>query len=130
MTRLRACLKHHSWLLALVVLTALSLRMLIPAGYMVRTAPDRIAVSLCTAHGTDTIYIERGPSSQDRQGEDAAKRCAFGDLAVPGLPAVPPLELAAALAFILALWLAQVAPLRLTQAGYLRPPLRGPPSHA
>jgi hypothetical protein len=128
-TRLRAILKHHTWLLALVVLAALAVRSLIPAGYMVDAGPDRLAVSICTAHGPSTMLIEV-PSSKGTAdpSEDAAKRCAFADLALPGLPAVPPLELLAALAFILALWLAQAAPLRLSQAARLRPPLRGPPS--
>jgi len=129
-TWLRAFSRRHSWLLALAVLTALALRMLVPTGYMVRVEPDRVAVSLCTAHGTETVYIDRAPGKQDqdRKTGDAAKRCAFADFSVPGLPAVPLLELAAALVFILALWLARVEPLRLADASRLRPPLRGPPS--
>jgi hypothetical protein len=129
-TRLRAFVKRHYWLLLLAVLTALALRILVPSGYMIQTAPTRVAVSICTAHGTEMVYLDRGKGidDQERKDRDAANRCAFADLAVPGLPGVPPLELALALAFILALWLAVADPLRLAQSTRLRPPLRGPPS--
>jgi hypothetical protein len=116
------------WLLLAAVL---GMRAFLPQGYMVTTGLDRIAISICTGQGPVTILVDKAHGSGHSQddGPDAAQHCAFADLTVPGLTSVPPFELALALAFILVLWLAEVAPLRLALAGRLRPPLRGPPSH-
>jgi hypothetical protein len=115
----------------LLLAAALGMRAFLPQGYMVTAAPDQIAISICTGQGPATILIGKaqGSDHSKKDGRDAAQRCAFADLTVPGLAAVPPIELALALAFVLALWLAEAAPLRLRQVGRLRPPLRGPPSH-
>jgi len=113
----------------LLLAAALGMRAFLPQGYMVTAGPDQIAISICTGQGPTTILIGKAQGSDHSQDEqDAAQRCAFADLTVPGLAAVPPIELALALAFVLALWLAEAAPLRLRKVGRLRPPLRGPPS--
>jgi hypothetical protein len=116
----------------LLLAAALAIRAVMPQGYMVTMAPGQIAISICTGQGPSTILIGKAQGSDHsddgHDGQDAAQRCAFADLTVPGLPAVPPIELALALAFVLALWLAHAVPLRLHRVGRLRPPLRGPPS--
>lgn len=116
------------WLLLAAIL---GMRAFVPQGYMVDAGQDEIAISICSGHGAATVLVDTADGADHSQGDnqDAANHCAFADLTVPALVAVPPFALALALAFILALWLAEVPPLRLVEAGRLRPPLRGPPSH-
>ncbi|MBN9504545.1 MAG: DUF2946 family protein [Altererythrobacter sp.] len=120
--------RSRTWLWLLLA-AALAMRAFVPQGYMVTAGQDQIAISICTGQGPMIVLVDRhGDDHSHGDKQDAAQQCAFADLTVPGLTAVPPVALALALAFILALWLAEAAPLRLTQAGRLRPPLRGPPS--
>lgn len=128
METLRTYLKARTWLVVAIVSAALCLRVLMPQGYMPAFEQEQVEVLIC--HGTsDAPASLRLDVSADKY-SDAAKQCAFADLAVPLLGAIDPVQLAPALAFVLALWLAFSSAVLFRAASHLRPPLRGPPATA
>lgn len=132
-TRLRHHLRHRPALAALLIAAALALRVLVPAGFMPVLDQGRIIVSICSGSGPMTMAIAMpGMAGHDDAAPDAlaGKACAFADLALPALGGADPVLLAAAIAFVLALGLARVAPPPATAPLRLRPPLRGPPRPA
>lgn len=123
-------------LAALVVLAALAVRLAVPAGYMPVVGVDGVTLSICTGAGP----LQMAASGHDmhnmhnmhnmphgQQDIDTQGRCAFADLALPAIGGADPFQLAAALAFILAVGLVPLVPLVLRDIPRLRPPLRGPP---
>lgn len=125
MRDLRDLLRRHRRIAALVLMLALSLRIVVPGGMMpVFAQSGTVTIAICHGDGstqsTIPVPVKKLPA--------AAQTCAFADLEQPVLGAVDPVLLALALAFILALGFAATAPLRLRGQARLRPPLRGPPS--
>ncbi len=118
----------------LVCAVALLLKLLIPNGYMIGVAHGRVAVTVCPGaapaamampgmHG-DMADHGRSP---DRGG--AEMPCAFATLSAAALGAIDPVQLAALVAFVLAIGMvATVLPSPIGSA-HLRPPLRGPPPY-
>jgi hypothetical protein len=129
MESLRTYLTSRSWLIAAVVLAALCLRVLTPQGYMPVIEQERIEVLVCHGAGnapaTVQLDIPAGTTS-----DGAAERCAFAELAVPLLGSIDPIQLTLAIAFVLALWLANSSTVPLRATPHLRPPSRGPPAAA
>lgn len=117
------------WLVAAIVAAALCLRVLLPQGHMPVFEQKQIEVLVCHGAGTApaTVQVELPRESKP---DKAAERCAFADLSVPMLGMADPLQLALALAFVLALWLTFSSPIPLRTPARLRPPLRGPPAAA
>jgi hypothetical protein len=124
-TGLRAWLHAHRNLAALAIAAALLVRLLIPAGFMPSNAPGTLLVQLCSGAGGTMVTITL-PKGED--GTQAAKPCAFAELAMPVLGATDPVVLALAqlAAFALAM-LPQAAP-GLRRPAFVLPPPRGPPS--
>lgn len=139
MQSLRSALLKQPLLAATVLLAALLVRMLVPAGFMPVVEDGRLTLAICSgygpvaaapaAHGMDHGggHAMAGMTHHEDPQHQAQNPCAFADLAVPALGGADPIQLAAALLFIVAAALLprrQVAP---RAASHLRPPLRGPP---
>jgi hypothetical protein len=120
-TRLRTLLFARRWFALAIVVAALAVRLVVPAGMMPGFGPDGATLTICTGHGAVGV-----PGAKP----DAAKAdapCAFTGLfaaaldaaALPALPALPlPVAMPAAAVLI------AVA----GRSRRLRPPLRGPPA--
>lgn len=123
----RFILSHRLAFGALLAL-ALAMKLVMPAGFMPVAGAGKLMVLVCTQFGPQRVAIDvpGAPAKPD----DAAKAdqpCVFAGLTQALLPGADPLQIAAALAFILTLGFAAVilpAPLR---AQHAWPPMRGPP---
>lgn len=129
MNYLRTQLRARPWLVAAALVAALCLRVLAPQGYMPIVERQGVEVLVCHGAGEAPDSVRLAVPAEPAGG-DAAERCAFADLAMPLLVAVDPIELAMALAFVLALWLIFSSARPLRAPPRLRPPLRGPPATA
>jgi len=135
MSRPKSLIRKHARLSLALVVLALIVKALVPAGFMVSsTAEHFLTVTICAdASGTPKQMRIAIPSKDDNggghsQAADQGQPCGFSGLGHAALGGVDPVLLVAAIAFVL---LAGFAPLRrpaLRDAGFLRPPLRGPPS--
>ncbi|HTN14486.1 MAG TPA: DUF2946 family protein [Sphingomonadaceae bacterium] len=136
MQSLRALILGNSRAAILVVLLALCMKALIPAGYMVSGGSKSIAVTICNGgDGAATpATIEIPAKGSPLGGKDAHGKgdgqCAFSSLSMAAMGGADAPLLALALAFILLLGLRPAARLPLARAHYLQPPLRGPPATA
>ncbi|KPL68588.1 hypothetical protein SZ64_11020 [Erythrobacter sp. SG61-1L] len=121
-----------------VLLLALCMKALIPAGYMVAGGSKSIAVTIC--NGVDgalslaTIEVPVRPSPFDGKSDHGKGKeggqCSFSSLSMAAMGGADAPLLALALAFILLLGLRPAARLPFRRADYLQPPLRGPPATA
>ncbi len=112
----------------------LSVRMLVPTGYMVAADSKVLTVVMCSGiagdHQTAQLVIPQGGhksgqgSGGHRAGDDP---CPYSSLSMALTAGADAPLLAAALAFILALGLAAVAVVPPGRTPRLRPSLRGPP---
>lgn len=135
MSALRALIRDHRTLALVLAMLALCVKMAVPQGYMLASSGQKfLTVQLCfdgTEHRTATIAI---PMKGKAEGGDKSgttkpdSSCAFTSLAMGSLGGADAPLLAIALAFILALGFAPVAPILRSRASRLRPPLRGPPA--
>lgn len=136
--RLRASEKA-SGLFAVLLLVALSIRLLVPAGYMPSRAADGVVISLCGSQGAVPAVISLSgagdvriaptgdPDDHSGQPVDSAPLCVFAALAAPALHGAEAMTAA-----MMPLLPSDVALPPLTQVllafpAFLRPPLRGPP---
>jgi hypothetical protein len=126
--------KHARRSLALVVL-ALIVKALLPTGFVVSsTAEHFLTVTICAdASGTPKQMQIAIPSKDDIDGDHSpdagqGQPCAFSGLGHAAFGGVDPVLLAAAIAFVLLAGFAPLKPPALRDVGFLRPPLRGPPS--
>ena len=122
---------HHRLALALVAL-AMVIKALVPAGYMLSDKAHVLTIAICAdaSGGQTTKQIVVPFDGKSAEHAKAEGTCAWGTLVMAALGAADVLLLALALAFILALGLAPSRPAPPARAGYLRPPLRGPPAFA
>ena len=127
------CRRRHA--LVLVVL-ALCIKALMPAGYMLSSSPDKVlTITICSdvSQGLQQMQltVPGKPAGSDHS-EAAAKadHCAFAGLGHGAIAGVDGFLLALAIAFILVLGLAPSPRLPLGEVAHLRPPLRGPPAAA
>lgn len=138
MQPLRSALRKHPVLVAAILMAALTLRIVIPAGFMPVFEHGRVTLTLCSGvvpaptgtstHAGNSHAAPQGTSHhQENQGKTYQNSCAFLDLAVPVIGGADPVQLAAALLFIVAAALFLCAALPRSTARRLRPPLRGPP---
>lgn len=128
---LRRLILAHRHLASLLIVAALAVKLLVPAGYMVAPGPGHITVSICSGFGPKTMVIEIPGKAADHSSPNehgkAEMRCAFSGLSTQALGPVDPILLVAALAFVMALALRLPRPSRISPTPYLRPQLRGPP---
>ena len=132
-TALRALLLRHRALAILMVVAALCLKALVPAGYMLEAGHKVLTVAICQDSSGQAITHEivvpmkGSPAGDAAKHAEAGKACAWSSLGMASLTGADALLLAAALAFILTLGFAPTAAPRPRRAVWLRPPLRGPP---
>lgn len=132
MMAIRALLRARYPLALVLVVLALAVRLLVPAGTMPGSGDRVLAVEICAdASGQPQSQLLIIPGKPAPHETSAAKgQCAFAGLAFPALPGADPVLLAIALAFILAIGLALVAPALPARFARFQPPLRGPPAFA
>jgi hypothetical protein len=135
MGNLRTFIRDHRRLAALLLALALCIRALMPAGYMLANDARTVTVQICTdgisGEHTQQIVIHQQGGGQGESQDGHAKAdstCPWSGLAMASLGGADAVLLALALAFVLALGFAPVAPARTGLSAYLRPPLRGPPA--
>jgi len=134
MSRLKALTRKHARLSLGLLVLALAIKALLPAGFMVSTSDERfLTVTICADASGTTKQMQIALQGKDDIGgdhselADKGQPCAFSGLSYAALGRVDPALLVAAIAFIL---LARHEPLRppvLGDIAFLRPPLRGPP---
>ena len=112
-------------MLLLAALLALSVRALVPAGFMPGMHDGRVTLEICTGQGL--LKVDAGGKPAKETGTTSPV-CAFAGVASPLLSALPFALLALAIAYIL-LKTSRTPQLALVPMAHrLRPPLRGPPA--
>lgn len=135
MTSVRAFVSRHRTLALLLLLAALCLKSLIPAGYMV-TSVDKpgaivLTVALCDGDDGHPRYGRVVIPMADEDPQPAPQPdCAWSMLAMASLAAPPPLAVGPPPVLRPAPVARPVLPLPARHAAHLRPPLRGPPLSA
>jgi hypothetical protein len=130
MTPLRDYLRDRRHFAMAIVLLALLMRLLLPTGFMPEVSAGKITIALCTGHGPAAIEMAMPSSGGHHDQGQTAKHdmpCPFSSGSTHGLAGADPILPAIAIAFVMALSLRPVAIVRIGDAPYLRPPLRGPP---
>lgn len=129
MGALRTYLMSHRRLAFAVLLAALCIKAIVPAGMMVgtRTLTIQVCADASGQHQTREISIPVKGKAAETDANKATGSCAFSALSLAMLSGADPVLLALALAFILALGFHAPASRPLRRASHLRPPLRGPP---
>jgi hypothetical protein len=136
MQQLRALIRGHRHLATALLVLALCIKAVIPAGFMVSASNDTVlTVTICSdsAGGLKQMQIVIPGKEQGGGHSDGAKKdghCAFSGLSHAALGGADAILLALAFAFILVLGLAPTRRLPFRQFAHLRPPLRGPPTVA
>ena len=133
MRSLRLLIQRYPQLAAIVVVVALALRVLLPAGYMPMQDHGRIVVTICNGSpdGPGTMVMAISGLKHKQQPADSAHgKCAYANLPQVMTGGVDPVLLPVALAFVLALALTLALTLPPRPTARLRPPLRGPPLFA
>lgn len=143
MTAIRSLLAQRQWAV-LICAAALLLKLIVPTGYMVGAVDGRVAMMLCP--GTQTMAVTPDapmamvghamaarhpvdhPPGHSDSGHGREMPCAFAGLAAPLLDSIDPIQLAALIAFVMAVGLAVRVLAHPVDAPRLRPPLRGPPA--
>lgn len=130
MAGLSILIRKHRTIAFLLIVLALTMKAVIPAGFMLGTQGKVLTVLVCAdatgEHLTKAIPIPvSGKSeSQAKQGES----CPFASLSAASLGAADVPFIALAMAFLLLLGFAPVRIPLLAGVTHIRPPLRGPPS--
>ncbi|WP_240500029.1 DUF2946 family protein [Sphingomonas montana] len=121
-------------LAVLICAATLLLKLLVPTGYMIASDHGRFALTICsgTAPAAATMDMPgmHGDMPDHRKPKDHGKAempCAFSGLSAAILGPIDPIQLAALIAFVLAIGLTATVPPAPSQPAFLRPPLRGPP---
>ncbi|OWK29864.1 hypothetical protein [Sphingomonas mucosissima] len=133
--------------LALLIFgAALLLKLLVPTGYMIDASGGQLSVIVCPGvvphpaepaamlgamGGHHQAMADHGaPTHHDGSGEHGQVEmpCAFAGLSAAALGPLDPIQLAALIAFVLAMGVAAVVLPTPVRPVYLRPPLRGPPA--
>jgi hypothetical protein len=123
-------------LAVLICAATLLLKLLVPTGYMIDNDHGRMTITICsgTAPRTMTMGMPgmHGDMADHGKSKDHGKAempCAFSGLSAAMLGSIDPVQLAALVAFILAIGMSPIVLPTPAQRTYLRPPLRGPPAY-
>ncbi|MFN4020218.1 MAG: hypothetical protein ACK4IC_06850 [Erythrobacter sp.] len=134
MVCLRALLRQQTRLVPVLLVLALMVKAMVPAGFMLSPGTERfLMVTICAdASGMPKQMRIALPDNSDAGGDhdeaaDKGQPCAFSGLGHAVLSGADPLMLAAALAFILLIGFAPRPALPGRDTPFVRPPLRGPP---
>ena len=124
----------HRHLAVLICAAALLLKLLVPSGYMIGSDHGRMGIELCSGVASSSMAMAMPgihgdmPDHGKKDHGKAEVPCAFAGLSAASLGAIDPIQLAALLAFVLAMGLCSaVLPASIGRT-YLRPPPRGPPA--
>ena len=134
MSLLRLVLRDHPRLAALLLVAALCMKALMPAGFMVEARPSAVSIAICGESsgvqlGRAVALRDKFPASSGSHGA-ADQTCPFAALGMAALGSGDSPFLVLAVVFALAL---VFLPARREAAGrvvWLRPPLRAPPAVA
>ncbi|WP_428970444.1 DUF2946 family protein [Sphingomonas sp. Xoc002] len=122
---------------AVLICTAtLLLKLLVPTGYMIDSDHGRFVITICSGVAPAAMAMDmpgmHGDTADHGKSKDHGKAempCAFSGLSAAVLGPIDPIQLAALIAFVLAIGLAATALPAPPQPAFLRPPLRGPPTY-
>ncbi|MDR2858739.1 MAG: hypothetical protein LBV50_12990 [Novosphingobium sp.] len=133
---IRTFLAGHRWLAIWLAGVALAMKVLVPVGFMPAMpvmSSGGTLVQLCTGQGPQMVEMDIPGNSGDHDTADHKKAgapCAFSGLSAPTLASAGPVQMAIAIAFILAMGFLPVAVVRPALPSFLRPPPIGPPTTA
>lgn len=132
MHRLRDLVLANRPFAGAILVLALMMKVVIPAGFMPTVSNDQIVASICSGTGPMTMAmpipgLQHGKSDGSGHQDKAEQPCIFAGLSAPALTGADPLLLAITILFILVLGLRSMALPASTAPPHLRPPLRGPP---
>ena len=120
----------------LICAATLLLKLLVPTGYMIDNEHGQIAITICSGTAPATMTMEmpgmHGDVLDHGKSKDHGKAempCAFSGLSAAMTGAIDPIQLAAMIAFVLAIGISPIVLPTPTRRIYLRPPLRGPPAY-
>ncbi len=120
----------------LLCVATLLLKLLVPTDYMIDSVHGRLTITLCSGVEPRTMTSEmpgmHGDMPNHGKSKDHGKAempCAFSGLSAAALGAIDPIQLAALIAFVMAMGIIGIALLPPSTPPYLRPPLRGPPAY-
>ncbi|MEN7536248.1 DUF2946 family protein [Aurantiacibacter flavus] len=136
MQPLRALLDRRCHLALGLVVLAICIKALMPAGYMVSPSADKVlTVTICSdvSKGVKQLQLTvpgKPAGSDHASAATKGDHCAFAGLGHVAIGGADGFLLALAFAFILVLGLAPSRRLSIGEVAYLRPPLRGPPTAA
>jgi hypothetical protein len=136
MPMLRALIDRHRRLAVLLIVLALVIKAVVPAGYMLGVQGTVLTVTICADASGSEVHkqIVVPPKGTANDLADAHAKapvaCPYAALGFAALAGADAVLLALALAFVLALGLAPSRPVPLRRIAFLRPPLRGPPALA
>lgn len=136
MARMRTLLHTHARLAMLLVVMALLVKALLPAGYMLAPSNKSFTVTICADGSgemqtrTVTVPVQNGEHGGKVDHAQSGKGCAYSALSIASTAGADVSLLVLALAFILLVGLAPAPQLSVAIPHHLRPPLRGPPAQA
>jgi hypothetical protein len=120
----------------LICAATLLLKLLVPTGYMIDIEHGRMTFTICSGTAPRTMTMEmpvmHGNMPDHGKSKDHGKAempCAFAGLSAAMLGSIDPVQLAALIAFILAIGMSPIVLPTPARRTYLRPPLRGPPAY-
>jgi len=120
----------------LICAATLLLKLLVPTGYMIDSDHGHLTITICSGTAPSTMTMDmsgvHGDMADHGKSKDHGKAempCAFSGLSAAMLGAIDPIQLAALMAFVLAVGLAATILPAPSRPAHLRPPLRGPPAY-
>ncbi|WP_277969108.1 DUF2946 family protein [Sphingomonas echinoides] len=120
----------------LICAATLLLKLLVPTGYMITVDHGRVVMTLCSgimpaAMPMDMpgMHADAGDHDTSRDHGKTEMPCAFAGFSSAVLGSIDPIQLAALIAFIVAIVLAATVLPAVARPAFLRPPLRGPPAY-
>lgn len=132
MNLMRAFFMRHRALACMLVVAALCMKVLVPAGFMIGPNSKVLSVQICSdgsGHSITTqLVIPMKGEPNDSSGKQGKGDCPFSSLSMVSMTGADQALLALALVFILALGFAPVRASLPKPVCHLRPPLRGPPA--
>ena len=136
MAQWRTFLYTHARLAMLLVVIALLVKAVFPAGYMLAPSNKSFTVTVCAdGNGemqtrTVTVPVQKSDPGGKVDHAQSGKGCAYSALSIASTTGGDASLLVLALAFILLVGLAPAPQLSIASPHFLRPPLRGPPAQA
>lgn len=128
---LRRFILSHQLAASVLIALALAVKLVAPAGFMPVGGAGQLMVLVCTEFGPQRVAIDvPGTPAKPDEAAQSDQPCAFAGMGQAWLPGADPIQIAAALAFILTLGFVAVAGPRLVARRHVWPPLRGPPLNA